>query len=232
MREAGILIHIPKALKREDLLEFRGVLDAAEWEDGASTAGANSPRVKRNSQLPPDEEPSRTLGSRLVSVLLANPAFVSAAIPLRIFPPLFNRYEEGDHFDPHVDNALRGDAKTGARIRVDLAATLFLSEPEEYDGGELIVESLYGSRQFKLAAGDLALYSAGSPHMVAPIICGVRFASFFWLQSMIRGDEARGCIHDLDLSIQDLAPRLGFDDPDVRRLSGVYHNLVRSWGEA
>ena len=211
---------------------FRGVLDAPEWEDGASTAGANSPEVKRNRQLPPDGETSRSLGSRLVSALLANPAFVSAAIPLRIFPPLFNRYEEGDHFHPHVDNALRGDALTGARLRADLAATLVLSEPDEYEGGELIVEDLYGSREFKPAAGDLALYSAGSLHMVAPVTRGARFAAFFWLQSMIRGDEARGLVYDLDLSIQDLAPRLGRDDPDLRRLSTVYHNLIRAWGDA
>jgi PKHD-type hydroxylase len=188
--------------------------------------------VKRNRQLPPDGETSRTLGARLVSTLLANPAFVSAAIPLRIFPPLFNRYDEGDHFDPHVDNALRGDAMTGARLRADLAATLFLSEPEDYDGGELVVEDVYGSRQFKPAAGDLALFSAGSLHMVAPVTRGVRFAAFLWLQSMIRGDEARGLVHDLDLSIQDLAPRLDADDPDMRRLLTVYHNLIRAWGDA
>ncbi|BDV40507.1 PKHD-type hydroxylase [Methylocystis bryophila] len=211
---------------------FRGVLDAAEWEDGASTAGANSARVKSNRQLPTDGEASRRLGARVVSALLANPAFVSAAIPLRIFPPLFNRYDEGDHFDPHVDNALRGDAMTGARLRADLAATLFLSEAEEYDGGELIVEDLYGSRRFKPAAGDLVLFSAGSLHMVTPVTRGARFAAFLWLQSMIRGDEARGLVHDLDLSIQDLAPRLGRDDLDIRRLSIVYHNLIRSWGEA
>ena len=211
---------------------FRGVLDAAEWEDGASTAGANSAQVKSSRQLPPDEETSRTLGARLVSALLANSAFVSAAIPLRIFPPLFNRYDEGDHFDPHVDNAVRGDAMTGARLRADLAATLFLSEPEEYQGGELIVEDIYGSRQFKPAAGDLALFSAGSLHMVAPITRGARFAAFLWLQSMIRGDEARGLVRDLDLSIQELAPRLGRDDPDMRRLATVYHNLIRTWGDA
>lgn len=211
---------------------FRGVLDAAEWEDGASTAGANSPQVKRNRQLPPDGETSRTLGARLVSTLLANSAFVSAAIPLRIFPPIFNRYDEGDHFDPHVDNAVRGDAMTGARIRADLAATLFLSEPEDYDGGELVVEFVYGSRTFKPEAGDLVLFPAGSLHMVAPVTRGVRFAAFLWLQSMIRGDEARGLIHDLDLSIQDLAPRLDADDPDMRRLSAVYHNLIRAWGDA
>lgn len=121
---------------------------------------------------------------------------------------------------------------TGARIRADLAATLFLSEPEEYDGGELIVEDVYGSRQFKPDAGDVTLFSAGSLHMVAPVTRGVRFAAFFWLQSMIRGDEARALVHDLDLSIQDLAPRLGVDDTDLRRLSTVYHNLIRSWGDA
>jgi PKHD-type hydroxylase len=227
-----MLVHVPRALAKDEVAYFRDAMAAARWEDGASTGGANSGFVKKNEQLPPDSEVSRKLGGRLLGALLANPTFVGAAIPLRIFPPLFNRYHEGDHFDPHVDNAIRGDPLTGARIRVDLGATLFLSDPDEYDGGDLVVDDLYGSRQFKPPAGDLVLYAAGSLHMVAPVTRGVRLASFIWLQSMIRHDEARDLICDLDASIQDLAPRVGRDDPDLRKLAGVYHNLIRYWGEA
>jgi PKHD-type hydroxylase len=226
-----MLVYVPNVLGKDEVAYFRSVMDKSEWEDGASTAGANSEFVKQNQQLPPDEELSRKLGERILAALLANSNFVSAAIPLHIFPPLFNRYRPGDHFDMHVDNAVRGDALTRTRIRVDLAATLFLSDPDEYDGGELVVDDVYGSRQFKLPAGHLALYSAGSLHMVTPITRGVRVASFIWLQSMVRQDEARSLIYDLDASIQDLAPRIGRDDPDLQKLTTVYHNLIRHWGE-
>ncbi|MBM3563386.1 MAG: Fe2+-dependent dioxygenase [Alphaproteobacteria bacterium] len=227
-----MLAHIEGALEKREVDFFREAMARAQWEDGASTAGANAGDLKSNQQLPPDSELSRALGKRLLSSLLANPAFVSAAVPLHVYPPLFNRYGVGDHFDPHVDNAIRGDAMTGARIRVDLAATVLLSEPDEYDGGELIVEDVYGSRRFKPPAGDLILYSAGSLHMVTPVTGGLRLASFLWLQSMIRADEARSLVCDLDESIQELAPRVGADDPDLRRLVTVYHNLIRYWGEA
>ncbi|MGJ0504306.1 MAG: Fe2+-dependent dioxygenase [Methylocystis sp.] len=227
-----MLAHIKGALGREDVNALRAAMAQAQWEDGASTAGANAGDAKRNQQLPPDFEVSRALGKRVLSALLANPQFVSTAVPLHIYPPLFNRYEVGDHFDPHVDNAIRGDALTGARIRVDLAATLLLSDPDEYEGGELIVEDIYGSRRFKPSAGDLILYSAGSLHMVTPVTSGQRLASFLWLQSMIRADEARSLVCDLDESIQELAPRVGADDPDLRKLVTVYHNLIRYWGEA
>jgi PKHD-type hydroxylase len=227
-----MLAHIPHALDAEAVASLRSAFDAGAWEDGASTAGANPPSVKRNRQLPPDGEISRRLGARVVSALVGNPAFLSAAIPLKIFPPMFNRYEGGDYFAPHVDNAVRGDAMTGERLRVDLGATLFLSEPDEYDGGELIVDDIYGSREFKLPAGDLVLYSAGSLHMVAEVTRGARFAAFLWLQSMVRDDEARGLLHDLDHAIQTLAPRLAKDDPDMRKLGQVYHNLTRCWTEA
>jgi PKHD-type hydroxylase len=227
-----MLAHIKGALDREEVNALREAMAQAQWEDGASTAGANAGDAKRNQQLPPDSEISRALGKRVLSSLLANPRFVSTAVPLHIYPPLFNRYRVGDHFDPHVDNAIRGDARTGARMRVDLAATLLLSDPGEYEGGELIVEDIYGSRRFKPPAGDLILYSAGSLHMVTPIASGQRLASFLWLQSMIRADEARSLVCDLDESIQDLAPRVGADDPDLRKLVAVYHNLIRYWGEA
>lgn len=226
-----MLVHVRHAIGKQEVAAFRGAAERAPWEDGASTAGANA-GLKRNRQLAPDSKLSRELGARLLSALLGNTSFVSAAIPQRIYPPLFNRYDADDYFEPHVDNAIRGDAVSGERIRVDLAATLFLSEPEEYDGGELIVEDIYGSRQFKPPAGDLILYSAGSLHMVTPVTRGTRFASFFWLQSMIHADEPRSLVCDLDAAIQELAPRIGGDDPDMRKLAVVYHNLVRYWGEA
>ncbi|WP_363349172.1 Fe2+-dependent dioxygenase [Methylocystis echinoides] len=226
-----MLTHVPAALGKAEVLRLRDALASASWEDGAASGGA-SKTAKRNSQTPPDSELSRQLGSAVASALLASPAFVAAAIPLRIFPPLFERYDVGDRYDPHVDNAVRGDALTGARIRVDLAATLLLSEPEEYDGGELIVEDIFGSRKFKPQAGDAVLFSAGSPNMVTPVTRGVRLASFLWLQSMIQSDEARDLVCDLDAAIQDLSPRIGGDDPDLRKLTTVYHNLIRIWGEA
>ena len=227
-----MLAHIKGVLERTEIDILRQAMAQAKWEDGASTAGANAGEAKRNQQLAPDSELSRALGKRLLSSLLANAAFVSTAVPLRIYPPLFNRYGVNDHFDPHVDNAIRGDAMTGERIRVDLAATLLLSDPDEYEGGELIVEDIYGSRTFKPPAGDLILYSAGSLHMVTPVTNGQRLASFLWLQSMIRADEARSLVCDLDESIQELAPRVGPEDPDLRKLVTVYHNLIRYWGDA
>ena len=176
---------------------------------------------------------ARKLGNRIVSALTANPRFISAAIPLQIFPPLFNRYAaaDGHHFGIHVDNAVRGDHLTGLRIRTDLSVTLFLSEPDEYDGGELVVEDNYGSHEIKLPAGDLVLYPASSLHMVTPVTRGTRVASFFWLQSMIRDAHARSLIFDLDTAIQALVERLGRDDPETVKLTGIYHNLIRYWAE-
>lgn len=226
-----MLICIPDLLSKADVAEFRAVMDLVEWEDGRSTAGAQSAEVKRNEQLPPNGEVSRKLGERVVRALTANPLFVSAAIPLHIFPPLFNRYGVGHRFGVHVDNAVRGDHLTGTRIRTDLSVTLFLSEPDEYDGGELVVEDYYGSHEVKLPAGQLVLYPATSLHTVTPITRGVRVASFFWLQSMIRDAHARSMIFDLDTAIQGLVERLGRNDPEVVKLSGLYHNLIRYWAE-
>ena len=228
-----MLICIPDVLSKDEVAEFRRIMDAAEWEDGRSTAGAQSAMVKRNEQLPPDGEAARMLGQRIITALIRNPRFLSAAVPLQIFPPLFNRYtaSRGDHFGIHVDNAVRGDKLTGLRIRTDLSVTLFLSEPEEYDGGELVIEDLYCSHEVKLPAGDLVLYPASSLHMVTPVTRGVRIASFFWLQSMIRDPLARSMIFDLDTTIQDLSRRMGRDDPEMVRLTGLYHNLIRYWAE-
>jgi PKHD-type hydroxylase len=226
-----MLICIPDVLSKADVAEFRAVMDAAEWEDGRSTAGAQSAMVKKNEQLPPNGEASRKLGERVVRALTASPLFVSAAIPRHIFPPLFNRYAVGQHFGVHVDNAVRGDHLTGMRIRTDLSVTLFLSEPDEYDGGELVVEDYYGSHEVKLPAGHLVLYPATSLHTVTPVTRGARVASFFWLQSMIRDAHARSMIFDLDHGIQGLVDRLGRNDPEVVKLSGLYHNLIRYWAE-
>ena len=228
-----MLTCIPEVLSKADVADFRRIMDASDWEDGRSTAGAQSAMVKRNEQLPPDSEAARTLSNRVLSALTASPRFISAAIPLQIFPPLFNRYvaSGGHHFGLHVDNAVRGDRLTGLRIRTDLSVTLFLSEPDEYDGGELVVEDLYGSHEIKLAAGDLVLYPASSLHLVTPVTRGMRVASFFWLQSMVRDAHARSLIFDLDSAIQSLCERLGRDDPETVKLTGIYHNLIRYWAE-
>ena len=226
-----MLVCVPNVLSKSDVAAFRGLMDAADWEDGRSTAGAQSALVNNNEQLPPAGEIARQLGDRVISALTANPLFLSAAIPLKIFPPLFNRYGVGHTFGIHVDNAVRGDHLTGLRIRTDLSITLFLSEPEDYDGGELVVEDYYGSHSVKLPAGDLVLYPASSLHMVTPVTRGTRVASFLWMQSMIRDAHARSMIFDLDTTIQVLCERLGRDDPETVRLTGIYHNLIRFWAE-
>ena len=228
-----MLVCVPNVLSKADVADFRRIMDASGWEDGRSTAGAASALVKRNEQLPPDSEVARQLCNRVLTALSASPRFISAAIPLRIFPPLFNRYaaSDGHHFGLHVDNAVRGDRLTGLRIRTDLSVTLFLSNPEDYDGGELVIEDLYGSHEIKLPAGDLVLYPASSLHLVTPVTRGIRVASFFWLQSMVRDAHARSLIFDLDTAIQALVERLGRDDPETVKLTGIYHNLIRHWAE-
>ena len=226
-----MLVCVPEVLSKIEVAEFRAIMDAAAWEDGRSTAGAQSAMVKKNEQLPPNSEASRKLGERVIKALTASPLFVSAAIPRQIFPPLFNRYGVGHHFGVHVDNAVRGDHLSGMRIRTDLSVTLFLSEPDEYQGGELMIEDHYGSPRVKLPAGHLVLYPASSLHTVTAVTDGVRVASFFWLQSMIRDDHARSLIFDLDTAIQALVGRIGRNDPEVLRLSAVYHNLIRYWAE-
>ncbi|MDR3463519.1 MAG: Fe2+-dependent dioxygenase [Beijerinckiaceae bacterium] len=226
-----MLVCIPNILSKSEVASFRAVMDKATWEDGRSTAGAQSALVKANEQLPPDCEIARTLGDRIITALAANSLFRAAAIPFRIFPPLFNRYGAGQKFGVHIDNAIRGDHLTGMRIRTDLSVTLFLSEPEEYEGGELVIEDYYGSQRIKLPAGDLVLYPATSLHMVTPVTSGRRVASFLWLQSMIRDAQARSMIFDLDSAIQGLADRHGQDDREVVKLTGVYHNLIRHWAE-
>ncbi|MDB5654480.1 MAG: 2OG-Fe(II) oxygenase superfamily:Prolyl 4-hydroxylase, alpha subunit [Tardiphaga sp.] len=228
-----MLIVIPDVLSKSEVADFRRIMDAADWEDGRSTAGAQSAMVKRNEQLPPDSEVGRALGRRIISALTSNPRFIAAAVPLQIFPPLFNRYAaaDGHHFGVHVDNAVRGDHLTGIRIRTDLSVTLFLAEPEEYEGGELVVEDNYGSHEVKLPAGHAVLYPSSSLHLVTPVTSGIRVGSFFWIQSMIRDAHARSMIFDLDSAIQNLVERIGRDDPETVKLTGIYHNLIRYWAE-
>jgi PKHD-type hydroxylase len=224
-----MLLCVPDVLSKTDVADFRRIMDAEEWEDGRSTAGAQSAEVKQNEQLPPDGATARRLGERVIRALTGNPVFIAAAVPLHIFPPLFNRYGPGKFFGEHVDNCIRGDHLTGLRIRTDLSITLFLSEPEEYDGGELVID---GSEQgIKLPAGHLALYPSTSLHMVTPVTRGVRTCSFFWVQSMIKDPLARRYTFDMDNALQTLVDRLGRNDPEVRKLTNIYHNLIRYWAE-
>jgi PKHD-type hydroxylase len=226
-----MLIAIPEALNKSEVAEFRGLMDAALWEDGRATAGAQSAVVKTNEQLPVDGELARALGARIISKLTANPLFISAAVPRNIFPPLFNRYGVGAAFGLHVDNSIRGDRLTGLRIRTDLSATLFLSEPEDYEGGELTIETAFGAQEVKLPAGHMVLYPASSLHLVAPVTRGARVSSFFWIQSMIHDAQARATIFDLDQAIQGVTARLGIEAEETVRLSHVYHNLIRACAE-
>jgi len=226
-----MLITIPSVLTKEDVQQVRAHLDAADWEDGASTAGPQSAEVKRNQQLPPTSDAAQTLGKFILQYLTANPLFLSAALPSRILPPMFNKYEQAETFGAHIDNAIRVNPLTQERLRTDLSMTLFLSEPDEYDGGELLVEDHYGTQSVKLAAGDMILYPATSLHQVTPVTRGARVSSFFWLQSMVRSDAHRSILFDLDQSIQSLTETLGANDPETVRLTGVYHNLIRTWAE-
>ena len=226
-----MLICIPDILSKADVADFRRIMDVHSWEDGRSTAGAQSAEVKQNEQLPPDSKVARELGERVIRALTANLVFIAVAVPLKIFPPLFNRYVPGKFFGEHVDNCIRGDALTGLRIRTDLSGTLFLSEPDQYDGGELVIDDYNGSHRIKLPAGHLVLYPSTSLHMVTPVTRGARVASFFWLQSMIRDTHARRLTFEMDNALQDLVVRLGRNDADVRKLTNIYHNLIRYWAE-
>jgi len=225
-----MLLHIPDVLSQDDVQRARLRLDTSEWVDGRVTAGHQSSRTKHNLQIPESHPAARELGDAIVTALSRHPLFTSAALPLRIFPPLFNRYEGGGSFGSHVDNAIRQVTGTPHRIRTDLSATLFLSGPDEYDGGELCVEDTYGVHRVKLPAGHMVLYPATSLHHVTPVTRGARVASFFWIQSLIRDDGQRTLLFDLDTAIQRLVADLP-DHPSAVQLTGVYHNLLRQWSE-
>lgn len=225
-----MLITIPDILTRSELEQARATLAAAEWVDGKVTAGYMAQKVKENLQLPEGHPTTVKLGEMVLGALARSPLFVSAALPLRVFPPMFNRYTGGGHFGTHVDTAIRSMATTGQRIRTDLSATLFFSAPEDYDGGELMVEDIYGVHRVKLPAGHMVLYPATSLHRVTPVTRGARVSSFFWIQSMIRMDADRTLLFDLDAAIQQLATESPGNPLGVK-LTGVYHNLLRRWAE-
>jgi PKHD-type hydroxylase len=226
-----MLLTIPDVLNSAQVAQARQILDSAEWVDGRVTAGHQSARAKDNAQLPEGSPAARQLGEMILAALGQSPLFISAALPLHVFPPLFNRYQGGQSFGTHVDNALRQIPGTGHRIRTDISATLFFAQPEEYDGGELIVEDTYGIHSVKLPAGHMVIYPASSLHHVKPVTRGARIASFFWIQSMIREDSERTLLFDLDTAIQQVN-RASSDPSTSVRLTGVYHNLLRRWAEA
>ncbi|WP_349982213.1 Fe2+-dependent dioxygenase [Sphingomonas carotinifaciens] len=227
-----MLIAIPDVLDGAGVARLRGLIDVAEWVDGNATSGPQSALAKRNAQLPEGSPAAREAGGMVLDALARSPLFIAAALPLKVFPPLFNRYAGGDAFGLHVDNAIRIQRGSDFRIRSDLSATLFLSDPDSYDGGELVIEEQFGEQRVKLPAGHMVVYPASSLHRVTPVTRGTRVASFFWIQSMVRDDGARRILFELDQSVQDIAGRDGQDDPTTIRLTGVYHNLLRRWAEA
>ncbi len=225
-----MLIVIPNLLTAEEVQRCRMALLSASWEDGLKTAGYIAAGVKKNQQLPIESSVAKELGAFIMQRLAAHPQFIAAALPAKILPPRFNRYEGGQTYGNHIDNAIFNVPGTQERIRSDVSSTLFLSAPDEYQGGELVIEDTYGSQQIKLNAGDLVVYPGTSLHRVNPVTEGMRLASFFWTQSMVRHAHRRALLWELDQSIQHLAAS-GADGEELARLSGVYHNLIREWAE-
>lgn len=225
-----MMLEVPGVLTKGEVAQVRALIDPAGWVDGNLTSGPQAKLAKRNRQLPWSEEGGKEAGRRILSALQASNLFFSAALPRTILPPLFNRYGEGDGFGEHVDNAIRANPHGGA-LRTDVSITLFLSEPEDYDGGELIVEDTYGAHEVKLNAGDAIVYPASSLHRVAPIARGERVAAFFWAQSLVRDDARRALLFNMDAQVQRLTGMLGAADPSVIALTGTYHNLLRMWSE-
>jgi PKHD-type hydroxylase len=225
-----MMVHIPNVLTAEQVTRCRDVMEKGEWIDGRITAGHQSMKVKNNLQLPETSPLARELGDMVMQALTRNQMFVSAVLPKQVFPPLFNRYDPGMVFGAHVDNAIREHVEMGLRVRTDVSSTLFISAPEDYDGGELVVEDTYGSHSVKLPAGDMIIYPGTSLHHVTPVIRGSRIASFFWTQSLIREESKRALLFDLDMSIIGLT-RDHPDHPSVVQLTNVYHNLLRQWTE-
>jgi PKHD-type hydroxylase len=226
-----VILQIPDVLSAEQVAHARRLLNEATWVDGRLTAGPQAARAKDNVQLAENDPLAGSIGDQILAALHRNPLFVSAALPLKVFPPLFNRYRGGNSFGNHVDNAIRQSPVTGARLRTDLSATLFLADPEEYEGGELMIEDTYGVHVAKLPAGHMVLYPATSLHRVTPITRGVRVASFFRVQSLVRDDGKRTLLFDLDTAIQRLTLDLP-EHPAAVQLTAVYHNLLRRWADA
>lgn len=226
-----MLIEIPDVLDAAGVANVRRIIDAEDWVDGNVTSGHQSALAKDNRQLPESSAAARQAAGLVLDALGRTPLFIAAALPHSIYPPLFNRYEGGQAFGNHVDNAVRIQRGSNFRIRSDLSATLFLEPPEDYDGGELIIEHRFGVQAVKLPAGHMVLYPASSLHRVAPVTRGRRTASFFWLQSMVRDNDSRQMLFELDTAIQQVAAAHGHGDATVIRLTGVYHNLLRKWTE-
>ncbi|RSU53167.1 Fe2+-dependent dioxygenase [Sphingomonas sp. S-NIH.Pt15_0812] len=227
-----MLIAIPDVLDPAGVARVRALIDAGEWVDGNVTSGPQAALAKRNEQLVEDQPAAREAGGLILDALGRSPLFVAAALPLKVFPPLFNRYAGGQDFGLHVDNAIRMKRGSDFRIRSDLSATVFLEDPHAYDGGELVIEDQFGPQVVKLPAGHMVLYPASSLHRVTPVTRGVRVASFFWLQSMVRDDGARRILFELDRGVQMVAAAQGQGEPAAVTLTGVYHNLLRRWAEA
>lgn len=223
--------HIPNVLSKEQVQYFRDEMEKIEWVNGKVTAGTLSATVKHNQQLPEDHPLTHHLSNIILEALGQHPLFLSAAIPLDIIPPLFNRYENQESFGFHVDNSIRRIRGTNERLRTDLSCTLFLSEPDEYEGGDLVVEDTYGYHEVKLPAGDMILYPSTSLHEVTAITAGCRIASFFWVQSMVRDEAERHMLFNLDQTVQNLRIQLGDNHSEVIKLTNIYHNLMRKWAE-
>lgn len=226
-----MMLAVPGVLDADALARCRSLIAQADWIDGNATSGRQSALAKRNLQIAEDSDEARELGRVILDALGRSPLFVAAALPLKVYPPMVNRYGIGDTFGTHIDNAIRLRRGSDFRLRSDLSATLFLADPDEYDGGELTVEDHLGVHSVKLPAGDMILYPASSLHHVTPVTRGERIASFFWIQSMVRDDGARQTLFDLDSAIQAIAVDRGQDDPAIIRLTGVYHNLLRRWAD-
>ncbi len=223
-----MLLQIPDLFSASEVREARAVLEAADWVDGRATAGHRAARVKSNLQLAIDDPAARTLGDAIIDRLAQTPLFIAAALPLRVLPPRFNRYEGAGAYGPHVDSAIFPIPGTALRVRTDISATLFFSDPDEYDGGELVIDDMFGEQRIKLPAGHLVLYPGSSLHHVTPVTNGTRFAAFFWTQSLVLDDQHRRTLFQLDSAIQGLSG----DHPEhgsIDQLTNIYHNLLRQW---
>jgi PKHD-type hydroxylase len=226
-----MLITIKSVLSPDEVAHFREVLTQTRWVDGNVTSGAQAAQAKHNLQVPEDAPEARALAETILLKLGNNAEFNAAALPLRVFPPLFNRYDTGMGFEAHVDNAIRYVPSARQRVRTDVSSTLFLSDPGAYDGGELLIEDAYGAQSVKLDAGDMVLYPADSLHRVAPVTRGSRWAAFFWTQSMVREDGDRALLYRMDKAITLARMDLGDKHPAVLALTSTFHNLLRKWAD-
>jgi PKHD-type hydroxylase len=226
-----MILTIKSVLSSDEVAHFRDVLANTQWVDGNITSGVQAAQAKYNLQVPEDAPEARALGETILLKLGSHAEFNAAALPLRVFPPLFNRYDAGMGFEAHVDNAIRYVPSARQRVRTDISSTLFLSSPDEYDGGELLIDDVYGERSVKLAAGDMVVYPADSLHRVAPITRGSRWAAFFWTQSMVRDDSDRALLYRMDQSITLARQELGDKHPAVLGLTSAFHNLLRKWAD-